>query len=410
MLMIQDGPAQTNCGRCGQMKSFRKLWSYVRQQAPSSSWTTVESTRGSSPVLFDRELVEHIQSLTPSGDWTKIELPGRARMLVDRQMIEYIQSRAPQPTQQSLDTMLEHAHAFRIMEGGVSGDKPLGNKILFEARDEKVLASLRHFLQIVDGPAGHGMCHGDTAVELLDESDKCIAAIGVHHGINIRWSAWKDDAALVDGLGLLKWLADHGIQYPLQNYLASQRRRAVEDADWKRWLAAMPPCLQPLLADQQELLGMVVFDPPPAATRLTPEPEKVAKPTNIDPERWLHVTQALQEAYPDGVQRAQVLFQWFGRGGGAWNGFATYEQVADYLLMDVPIDDILRALHGPSLPQPLLEGAARFLAGWTFTTRRGAELDRLPAELRQRLLEYCVHTQDPDKQARAAAAFRRQTA
>lgn len=391
------------------MKSFRKLWSYLRQQAPSSIGTTIERT-GGSPVLFDRELVEHIQSLTPSGDWTKIELPGRARMLIDRQMIEYIQSRAPQPTQQSLDTMLERGHALRVIEGGVSGDKPLGNKILFEARDEKLLASLRHFLQIVDGPAGHCMCHGDTAVEFLDESDEHLAAIGVHHGKNIRWSAWKDDAALVDGFGLLSWLADHGIQYPLQNYLTSERRRAVQESDWERWLAAMPSCLQALLADQQKPLGMVVFPPSPAATRRAPQPENAVKPTNIDPERWVNVRKVLQEAYPDGVQRAQVLFQWFGRGGGAWSGFATYEQVAEYLLMDVPIHDILRALHGPTLPQPLLEGAARFLAGWTFTRRRGAELDRLPAELRQQLLEYCLHSQDPDKQARGAAAFRRQTA
>lgn len=395
------------------MKSFRKLWSYVRQQtssqeAPSSSGTIVEST-GRSGELFDRELIEHIKSLTPTDGWTKIERHGKTLML-DRPLIEYIQCKAPQPTQQSLDTMLEHAHAFRVIEGGVSGDKPLGNKILFEAHDEKVVASLRHFLQIVDGPAGHCMCHGDTAVELLDESDKCIAAIGVHHGINIRWSAWKDDAALVDGLGLLRWLADHGIQYPLQNYLASQRLRAVQEADWERWLAAMPPCLQPLLANRQEPLGMGMFVPSPGATRLTPQPDSGVRPKNIDPERWVHVRRALPEAYPDGVQRAQVLFEWFGRGGGAWSGFAAYEQVAESLLMDIPIDDILSALQGPSLQQPLIEGAARFLAGWTFITRRGAELDSLPEELRTQLLEYCLHSQDPDKRARAEAAFRRQTA
>src|SRR5258708_4926662 len=259
MLMIQAGRCKPTAGGARQVKSFRKLWSYVRQQAPSqeapsSSGTTVEST-GRSGVLFDRELIEHIKSLTPTDGWTKIERDGKTLML-DRPLIEYIQSKAPQPTQQSLDTMLEHAHAFRVIEGGVSGDKTLGNKILFEARDEKVLTSLGHFLQIVDGPAGHCMCHGDTAVELLDESDKCIAAIGVHHGINIRWSAWKDDAALVDGLGLLRWLADHGIQYPLQNYLASQRLRAGQEADWERFLAAVPPCLPPLLADRRQPRGM----------------------------------------------------------------------------------------------------------------------------------------------------------
>jgi hypothetical protein len=67
------------------------------------------------------------------------------------------------------------------------------------------------------------------------------------------------------------------------------------------------------------------------------------------------------------------------------------------------------ALNEPSLQQPMLEGAARFLAGWTFATRRGEELDRLPGELRQQLLEYSLQTEDPGKRA-PAAAFQRPTA
>jgi hypothetical protein len=346
---------------------------------------------------------------TPS-DNPKILIQGKpAPFSLD--MIEYIQSPKPQPSQGSLDKMLKSAHAFRVIEGGVSHDYPLGNKILYETSDEKVLADLRHFLRIVDGPAGHCMCHGDTAVELLDGSSNRLATIGVHHGMSIRWNEWKDDAALVDGYSLLRFLAVVGVQYPLQIYLGSQNQRAAENANWKRWLAAMPLCLQPLLVDQGDLFaGYVAYQPSPGSPRPKHSPQDMTTPAHgLTRERWIQVRQALQDAYPDSMQRSQVLFQWFGQGGGLWSGFAVYEQVPEMLLMDMPIEDLLRALRLPSLPHPLLEGAARFLAGWTFATRRGAELDLLSADLRQQLLKHSLQTEDPDKRARARAAFQRNT-
>jgi hypothetical protein len=311
------------------------------------------------------------------------------------------------PSQQSLDRMLKRAHSFRVIEGGVSPHgRPLINLTLYETSDEKMLADLRHFLRIVDGPAGHCMCHGDTAIELRDKLGGCLATIGVHHGMSIRWSAWKDDAALVDGYSLLEFLAVV-IQYPLDIYLGCQNDRTAEEADWKRWLAAMPLCLQPLLADEGDTFAGYVAYQPPAGSH---SPQDMTTPAHgLTRERWIQVRQALQDAYPDNVRRSQVLFQWLGRGGGLWSGFAVYERVPEMLLMDMPIEDLLRALHGPSLPQALLEGAARFLAGWTFATQRGAELDLLPADLRQQLLKHSLQTEDPDKRARARAAFQRNT-
>jgi hypothetical protein len=400
--------AQTNC-RSYPMSVLHRLWSYLGRKAPSDNPRMLIQGKPA-PFSLDPELVEHIKSLTPSSDWTKIELPGKPKMLMDRDMIEYIQSPKPQPSQRSLDEMLKRAHSFRVIDGGVSPNgRPLINLTLYETSDEKMLADLRHFLRIVDGPAGHCMCHGDTAVELRDEFSECLATISVHHGMSIRWNAWKDDAALVDGYSLLEFLADV-IQYPLDIYLGCQNDRTAEEADWKRWLAAMPLCLRPLLADQGDTFtGYVAYQPPADWPRPTHGPQNWPPAHMLTRERWNRVRQALQDAYPDSMQRVQVLFQWFGQGGGLWSGFAVYEQVPEMLLMDMPIEDLLRALHGPSLPQPLLEGATRFLAGWTFATRRGAELDLLPADLRQQLLKYSLQTEDPDKRARAAAAFQRNT-
>jgi hypothetical protein len=117
------------------------------------------------------------------------------------------------PTQQSLDTMIERARAFRIFKGGVSCGRPLRNEILFGGRDEKMLADLRHFLRIV-GRQNPCFCSGDPCIEFLDESGNRLAAISIQHRTHIRWSAWGFDATLVDGVGLVKWLAANGVTDP----------------------------------------------------------------------------------------------------------------------------------------------------------------------------------------------------
>jgi hypothetical protein len=124
------------------------------------------------------------------------------------------------PTQKSLDAMLHRARAFRVVRFGVTDHRPI-EKIVLEGRDEKTLADLRHFLQIVE-PTGSCFCAGDPRIDFLDESGVCIAAIGVKHG-RLRWSAWVCDASLVDGLGLVKWFAANGVTDP-------HRERAREAA------------------------------------------------------------------------------------------------------------------------------------------------------------------------------------
>jgi hypothetical protein len=140
-----------------------------------------------------------------------LEAVFRIAAQTDRGMAEYIQP--PGPTQQSLDTMIERAHAFRVIKGGASGGRPLGNMVLLEGRDDKMLADLRHFLQIV-GPQNPCFCSGDPCIEFLDESDNPLDAISIQHTTAIRWRAWGFDATLVDGFGLMKWLAANGVTDP----------------------------------------------------------------------------------------------------------------------------------------------------------------------------------------------------
>jgi len=164
-------------------------------------------------------MVEYIQPQGPT-----------QQSLEKKRMIEEVirlKAAAVEPTQKSLDTMIERARAFRIIKGGASCGRPLGNEILLEGRDEKMLADLRHFLQIVR-PLNPCFCSGDLCIEFLDESGNRLAAISIQHRTHIRWSAWGYDATLVDGFELIKWLAAKGVTDPCRES-ARKVARAVLD-------------------------------------------------------------------------------------------------------------------------------------------------------------------------------------
>ena len=142
---------------------------------------------------------------------TAITGPNGECILVDEEMLEYLRSSGPDPTQDSLDAMLAQTRRVRVFSGGASGGKPLSNEILCEVTDEIALKSLGVALKIKDGSYRHCMCHGDAALEFSGNSGDRLAVIGVHHGKSIRWDAWHDDAELISGGDILKWLAAHGV-------------------------------------------------------------------------------------------------------------------------------------------------------------------------------------------------------
>jgi hypothetical protein len=132
---------------------------------------------------------------------------------------------APDPSQRSLDAMLGRVTRVRMLDGGVSGDRPLGKDVLLDVADSESIAALRDCLAIVEDKStfGHCMCLGDYALQFYAGRRRA-ATIGLHHGRSIRWSAWKHDALLRDGLRLLAWLADQGAAAPLEAYEEDQRR------------------------------------------------------------------------------------------------------------------------------------------------------------------------------------------
>jgi hypothetical protein len=347
---------------------------------------------------------EKQETQLPEG-WRLIERPDGSRMLVDPETVEYLESDAPQPTQASLTRMLDGACSFRLVEGGASQGRPLGTNTLLEMNAPEALIQLRENLQVKDGPAGHCMCHGDPTLEFFDKSGSSLAVIAVHHGHTIRWNAWKDDAALIDGLALLTWFAAQGVEQPLRQYEEAVQERADAEAAWERWFVAMPSCLQPLLAYQREFIGRVLFIPGPPRTPPPTLEAKPPEPSTIDVERFVRVKSALMESYPDALQRARVLLTWFGRGAGPWSGYPEYEEIAEHLLLESLTADLVLAMREPQMSGDLLEGGARFLAGWLFAIHRLEDLGRFPDEVRQLLLAHVRQEGDSDKLARAEASL-----
>jgi hypothetical protein len=343
-----------------------------------------------------------VEDKTTSEGFALVKYASGARGAVDKLMLDYMRSQAPQPTQMAFDGLLARAGRVLVLEGGMDGGRPLGNAVLLDSTEKSDLAELKQALAILDGPAGHCMCCGGPTLEILSSENESLAAVSIHHGRSVRWAAWKDDAELLDGRRLLDWLAQRGVPGPLDEFLEDQRREQQGQADWQCWVAAMPDCLKQLPPDVWQ---------------------RVRETSDLTP---IHET--LSTLYPDLRGRILALFRWFGNGAGPWTGFPVYEELAEQILLQIPVDELVNVLQNVSPSEQELEGAARFFAGCAFNNRaspqgvklppsltytdlatflpdRSGEPVSIPDQLRQQLLAHCLTSSDEDKRRRAESAF-----
>lgn len=181
------------------------------------------------------------------------------------------------------------------------------------------------------------------------------------------------------------------LRLPLSHSLeAMEKLQAVEDArneaGQRRFLAAMPPAIRPSWdADPSLWSGLPASD-----------------------EQIEGLRKAFAAANPDRDAAIRALLVWFGSGTGRWSGFPGYEAIAGQLLLDYPTDRIIVAAQAPDASEALLEGAARYFAGWGFYQRRPQDMALVPPSLKERLLQHTLHTgdaEDRDRRERATHAF-----
>jgi len=181
------------------------------------------------------------------------------------------------------------------------------------------------------------------------------------------------------------------LQLPLSHSLEDMEEdqkaeKAHQDAGLQRFLAKMPPSIRPFWdADANLQAGIAPLGQPMEDLRA-----------------------AFSSANPDRDAAIRTLLVWFGSGAGPWSGFPGYEIIAEQLLLTYPTDSIIRAAQAPDASGELLEGSARYFAGWEFYKRYPTDVALIPTSLKQRLFEHTLHTgdvADDDRRARAKRAF-----
>ena len=91
------------------------------------------------------------------------------------------------PTQSSLEVMLHGTARVRVWDEGICGGEPLG-ELLLEITDPAEITKLFSTLRIFDGPAGHCLCYGDVALEMLDAVNHRLVLLALEHGALLRCS------------------------------------------------------------------------------------------------------------------------------------------------------------------------------------------------------------------------------
>lgn len=270
------------------------------------------------------------------------------------------------PTQASLDDLFAASQRARIVEGGVSHDRALGEDALLLVGPDD-LAALRSLLRIREPSRSlHCMCPGDIAIELHGEEGP-LATLGFHHGVSIRYHRWSSDAELLDGPALLHWLDDRGVSGPLEDYQGVlSAHRSLERAR-RIWIEAAPPCLEPFLASL--------------------EADEMGLPLRPNAPAYDHAHARIEAAYTVPEEQALALLAWFSHGAGPWSGFPAYESAAEVLLDRLGTSLVLRAIERSPKNEVVLEGAARYLASHARVSARKSEISPVPDTLWAHLTE-----------------------
>lgn len=272
-----------------------------------------------------------------------------------------------------LACLIRQADKIVVYEGPMDG-----SPILFISTNPKDIAEFNDALNVIRPKTEFSCaCFGTPAVRLYKGNSE-LALITNHHGFSVRCSLWESDAELKDSDQWLKWFDKHNIPGPRREYDDSAERAKKAKVSYQHWIAAMPKSIGPLWNKANNN---------PASVDVT-----ILRP-------------AIIEEFSDPHQRALALFSWYGSGAGPWSGYPSYEHVAEKLLFDISIPELIAAAEEENLTEAQLEGAARLFGGWEFSRWHAEEQKLLPAALKKRLLDHSMKSSDEDKLGRAHHAF-----
>ncbi|SFR29989.1 hypothetical protein SAMN04488564_12540 [Lentzea waywayandensis] len=251
-------------------------------------------------------------------------------------------------TLSALDDVLRTASSVRVSEIEWYGE------IVVDLTRPGVLDGLRAAMAVESLPGVVCACRGQVRFEFFDAHGERLTVVVLHHGIMLAWQWESGHADLADGAELLRWLGEHGLPGPL---LSSDER-----PEWQAWKAAIPPALE-------EMAGDLVGHWPMAADSK-------------------HVVEARERMRSvDSVTGVLQLLAWCAAGMGNQTKSPPYEDVPGLVLRDVPIAEIVAALHSAQADERHDVGAARILLVDKSRIKQRMDVARLPGPLRVRVRE-----------------------
>lgn len=292
--------------------------------------------------------------------------------------------RADTPTNDwtsSLQEALKGVNRLRVRSGGTCCRNCEEEKLLIDVRNASEINSFIHKIQInPTNSGGYCMCCGDPTFEFYQDK-ALVLSLGLHHRSSLRWPTgkWQGDGRLTkdSAVFISKWLADRGVTN-LADATAYKLLNTQDFADSiKRWNHTMPVSLRPFwnFEDRRD--------------------SPILKEMQI----------ALQKEIGDEQKQILALLEWYGSGAGPWVGYPSYESVAEDLLLGYRTSLIIVTIRKAKLTEAQTEGAARLFASGHFAQRNPQDLQMIPADLKQRLLEHCQKSGDIDKKDKAETAF-----
>lgn len=299
--------------------------------------------------------------------------------MVDQVTVEYLRSRHSQPDQTDLDSLFARTTRVRLMEMVFEGNTGrFQPRLEFTSAEE--LSALKTCLTV--RPAdGHLMTFGEFNLEFYVYNELAAQIEIVRHCL-LRWSGrWKNDAYLIDPIGLAEFFKSHGFaafRESIDREAEAAEKSAAEHAAWEAtWEPAIPVGLAPLVEDLTY--------------------EKYAAEPKIRP----RALALLAVQYSNVVDQILALFAWYGHGSGPWNGYPSSEMAPEYMLESYTAQQMLHALESQHLSRQHLEGAARFVTRGVSKQRKLAQRELVDAVrmsgIRQQILDYVQSTGDSDK-------------
>lgn len=301
--------------------------------------------------VFDGGNVKFVET-SPGSGWYKVcDLNGKAsNEIVDELTVKTFTSTAPNPTQESLNKILDQVDRIKVLGCGMYIDKAQDEKkVLIDTASAADITSFKLCMQISEDPKSfnHCMCLGYPTIALLCK-DKLIALIGCQHGRAIRWSQWHWDAALKEPKRLAVWFADKGFPGQLKEVLEAEKAAAPYIHAWETWRAECPPCLA--LKDRSEADHLAQFGTDGLRT---------AQPGPA-PKELIPCTSAISKNYTTHKEAIWALLKWAGHDTVLEDNSYPYERLPDRLLDTYSLAEIVEVI-GKTDDPAVLDGAIRYL-------------------------------------------------